>query len=74
MVSYYRPELGLPEMGLVGRQLWQQSGRWYDIKDEMFRLKDRHGRDMGSDRLVGTIAALEPLVVDILPPLHPVHR
>lgn len=26
MVSYYRPELdGLPEMGLVGRQLWQQS-------------------------------------------------
>ena len=27
-------------------ELWQQSGRWYDIKDEMFRLKDRHGRDM----------------------------
>jgi hypothetical protein len=26
MVSYYRPELGLPEMGLVGTQLWQQSG------------------------------------------------
>src|ERR1700754_2316347 len=26
MVSYYRPEVGLPEMGLVGRQLWQQSG------------------------------------------------
>lgn len=26
MVSYYRPELGLPEMGLVGRQLWAQSG------------------------------------------------
>jgi acetyl-CoA acetyltransferase len=26
MVSYYRPELGLPEMGLVGKQLWQQSG------------------------------------------------
>ncbi|ABL06147.1 lipid-transfer protein [Mycobacterium ulcerans] len=27
MVSYYRPELdGLPEMGLVGQQLWQQSG------------------------------------------------
>lgn len=26
MVSYYRPELGLPEMGLVGRQLWKQSG------------------------------------------------
>jgi prolyl-tRNA synthetase len=27
-------------------ELWQQSGRWDDIKDEMFRLKDRHGRDM----------------------------
>ncbi len=26
MVSYYRPELGLPEMGVVGRQLWGQSG------------------------------------------------
>jgi acetyl-CoA acetyltransferase len=26
MVSYYRPELGLPEMGLGGKQLWQQSG------------------------------------------------
>jgi acetyl-CoA acetyltransferase len=26
MVSYYRPEIGLPEMGLVGRQLWGQSG------------------------------------------------
>jgi len=26
MVSYYRSELGLPEMGLVGNQLWQQSG------------------------------------------------
>ncbi|MBI2469166.1 MAG: proline--tRNA ligase, partial [Candidatus Rokubacteria bacterium] len=27
-------------------ELWQQTGRWYDIKEEMFRLKDRHGRDM----------------------------
>ena len=26
MTSYYRPELGLPEMGMVGRQLWAQSG------------------------------------------------
>src|SRR6202047_3858533 len=27
MVSYYRPELdGLPEMGLVGKQMWAQSG------------------------------------------------
>jgi acetyl-CoA acetyltransferase len=27
MTSYYRPELaGLPEMALVGRQLWEQAG------------------------------------------------
>ena len=26
MTSYYRDELGLPEMGVVARQLWQQSG------------------------------------------------
>ena len=25
---------------------WQQTGRWQAIKDEMFRLKDRTGRDM----------------------------
>ena len=25
---------------------WQQTGRWHDIKEEMFRLKDRTGRDM----------------------------
>lgn len=27
-------------------EIWQQTGRWYDIGDEMFRLKDRSGRDM----------------------------
>src|SRR5262249_62353186 len=32
--------------GLHPAELWQQSGRRRDIKDEMFRLKDRHGRDM----------------------------
>jgi acetyl-CoA acetyltransferase len=26
MTSYYRPTFGLPEMGLVGRQLWEMSG------------------------------------------------
>ncbi len=25
---------------------WQQTGRWSEIKEEMFRLKDRGGRDM----------------------------
>ncbi|MBI5044101.1 MAG: proline--tRNA ligase [Nitrospirae bacterium] len=27
-------------------EVWQQTGRWNDIGDEMFRLKDRGGRDM----------------------------
>jgi prolyl-tRNA synthetase len=27
-------------------ELWQQTKRWYEIKEEMFRLKDRGGRDM----------------------------
>src|SRR5256714_13417406 len=27
-------------------EIWQESGRWYDIGDDMFRLKDRKGADM----------------------------
>ena len=27
-------------------EIWQQSGRWDAIGAEMFRLKDRYGRDM----------------------------
>ncbi len=27
-------------------ELWQESGRWYAIGDDMFRLKDRKGGDM----------------------------
>jgi prolyl-tRNA synthetase len=27
-------------------EIWQQTGRWYEIGDEMFRLKDRTKRDM----------------------------
>jgi prolyl-tRNA synthetase len=27
-------------------EIWQQTGRWDDIGDEMFRLKDRAGHDM----------------------------
>ena len=27
-------------------ELWQKSGRWYEIGDDMARLKDRAGRDM----------------------------
>lgn len=44
-------------------ELWQQSGRWYEIKDEMFRLKDRHGRDlclgMTHEEVVAWLAARE---------------
>ncbi|MBI4654126.1 MAG: proline--tRNA ligase [Nitrospirae bacterium] len=27
-------------------ELWQETGRWFEIKEEMFRLKDRGNRDM----------------------------
>lgn len=27
-------------------EIWQKTGRWNEIKEEMFRLKDRNGRDM----------------------------
>ena len=27
------------------KELWEQSGRWSAYGDEMFRLKDRHGRE-----------------------------
>ncbi|MFO0753681.1 MAG: proline--tRNA ligase [Thermodesulfovibrionales bacterium] len=27
-------------------EIWQKTGRWYDIKEEMFRLRDRTERDM----------------------------
>lgn len=27
-------------------EIWQKTGRWFDIKEEMFRLKDRTDRDM----------------------------
>ena len=37
-------ELSMPV--LQPAEIWRQSGRWDAIGDEMFRLKDRHGRDM----------------------------
>ena len=30
MTSYYRDDIGVPEMGVVGRELWRQSGRGPD--------------------------------------------
>ncbi len=37
-------ELSMPTMHPA--DVWQQTGRWHDIGDEMFRLKDRGDRDM----------------------------
>jgi prolyl-tRNA synthetase len=37
-------EIALP--ALHPAEVWQETGRWFDIGDEMFRLKDRTGRDM----------------------------
>jgi len=37
-------EITLP--ALHPAEVWQETGRWYEIGDEMFRLKDRSGRDM----------------------------
>lgn len=44
-------------------EMWQASGRWYEIKDEMFRLKDRSGRDMclgmTHEEIIAWLAAME---------------
>lgn len=37
-------ELSMPTLHTA--EVWQQTGRYYDIGGEMFRLKDRSGRDM----------------------------
>jgi len=37
-------EISMP--GLHPADIWQKTGRWSDIGDEMFRLKDRGDRDM----------------------------
>ncbi|KRL64023.1 proline--tRNA ligase [Lactobacillus psittaci] len=37
------PEMIMPH--LLPATLWQESGRYYKYGDEMFKLKDRHGRD-----------------------------
>ena len=31
---------------VMPRELWEESGRYFDIKDEMVRLKDRNNRDL----------------------------
>lgn len=42
-------KIGAQEMllpSLTASELWEESGRWEDFGDDMFRLKDRKGRDM----------------------------
>ena len=42
-------------------ELWQKSGRWYSVGEEMFRLKDRRGTDiclgMTHEEVFATLAA-----------------
>ncbi len=44
-------------------EIWQETGRWYDIGEEMFRLKDRNKRDMvlgmTHEEIVAWLAARE---------------
>jgi prolyl-tRNA synthetase len=44
-------------------ELWRESGRWDAVGEEMFRLKDRHGRDlclgMTHEEVVAWLAARE---------------
>lgn len=44
MNSIGAQEISMPV--LHPAEVWQQTGRWNEIGDEMFRLKDRGGRDM----------------------------
>lgn len=44
MDSIGAQEISMP--GLHPADIWQKTGRWSDIGDEMFRLKDRGDRDM----------------------------
>ena len=44
MDSIGAQEISMPV--LHPAEIWQQTGRWDSIGDEMFRLKDRTGRDM----------------------------
>lgn len=54
-------EMTLP--ALHPAEVWQQTGRWTEIGDEMFRLKDRGQRDMclgmTHEEIVGWLAAKE---------------
>ncbi len=51
-------QLHLP--ALHPAEIWQRSGRWYEIADDMFRLKDRKGADqvlgMTHEEIFATLA------------------
>jgi prolyl-tRNA synthetase len=54
-------EISMP--ALHPAELWQKTGRWFDIGDEMLRLKDRSGRDiclgMTHEEIVTWLASME---------------
>src|SRR5262249_56375031 len=57
MTSYYRDELGLPEMGVVARQLWRQAG-----------VGPRGGRAAGVYGPLPPCVRVQPGGVCLLPP------
>src|SRR5947209_11330970 len=56
------------------RELWEQSGRWSAMGDNMFRLKDRGGRDlclgMTHEEVMTEIASKEQRINHHLPPIR----
>jgi prolyl-tRNA synthetase len=44
MDAIHAQEISMP--ALHPAEIWEKTGRWNEIGDEMFRLKDRGGRDM----------------------------
>jgi prolyl-tRNA synthetase len=58
--------IGAQEMSMPAlhpSEIWQKTGRWYDIGEEMFRLKDRGGRDlclgMTHEEIITWLASME---------------
>ena len=61
MVAVGAQEISMP--ALHPAEIWQKTGRWDEIGDEMFRLKDRGGRDiclgMTHEEIITWLASME---------------
>lgn len=61
MTAIGAQEMTMP--ALHPADIWQKTGRWFDIGEEMFRLKDRGSRDMclgmTHEEIVAWLASLE---------------